>query len=564
MGKLVLGILCFTALLLVGYSGYRSYETWKQNHLMSMARQFAAESDLRNAQLSLSELLHVNPQNVEASRLMADLVETDQSPAALSWWKRVVELDPHSSNDRLALAAIAVKMHDLTSASNALAGIQEADKNTAAYHKIAGGLDAAANQLAAAEAHFLAAIRLEPQNPAPELSLAVLRLHDTNAAAMVEARNTLSRLGSNPSNSTLRCQAIRELTIDAIHHHQRDASLALSKRLVQETNSLFTDRLLRLEAMWETRNEGFKMEQASLQQEAQSDPAKIEELIMWQLGKVPPGESLAWLRSLPMTTQTNQPVAQLKAECCVALQDWLGLQACVEKGDWGELESVRHAFKTRALRGQGLSNAAEGEWRQAVQAANGQEASLGMLMRLAAQWNWVSEGEDILWTIVNGHPNEEWARQALARALFASGQTRSLMQLYSQQATRVPSDLAAKNNVAMTALLLDEQELKPHQIALELYHESPTNSSFATTYAFSLYQQGKKTEALEVLDLLDPRELETALVAPFYGILLEATGNRMKARRYLDLASKFQILPEERKLIDSAKKDLDQTGTPKS
>ena len=236
----------------------------------------------------------------------------------------------------------------------------------------------------------------------------------------------------------------------------------------------------------------------------------------------------------------------------------------MEKGNWGELESARHAFKARAFRGQGLSDAAKEEWGQAVQAASGQEARLGMLLRLAAQWSWLNEGEDILWSIVNEHPNEEWACQALARALFVSGQTRSLMQLYSRQATRSPSDLAAKNNVAITALLLDAQELKPRQMALDLYHESPTNSSFAATYAFSLYQQGKIAEALKVLDLLDPRQLETASVAPCYGLLLEATGNRMEAKRYLDLALKFQLLPEERKLVDNARRDVEQTGTPRS
>jgi tetratricopeptide (TPR) repeat protein len=429
---------------------------------------------------------------------------------------------------------------------------------------MAGSLDAAANHLAAAESQFLEAIRLDPQNPAPELSLAVIRLHGTNAAAMVEARNTLSRLSSNQTNSGLRCQAIRELTIDAIHHHQSNDSLALSKRLVQESNSLFTDRLLRLEALRETQNKGFKMELASVEREAQNDPARIQDLIMWQLGKVPPGESLAWLRSLPMATQTNQPVTLLEAECCVTLQDWTGLQTCVEKGNWGDMEPVRHAFKTRALRGQGLSEAANREWKQALQAANGREANLVMLLRLAGQWTWQNEGEDILWTIVKEHPNEEWARQALARSLFASGQTRSLMRLYSEQAARIPSDLVSRNNVAMTALLLDAQELKPHQIALELYHEAPTNSAFAATYAFSLYQQGKKTEALKVLDGLGPQQLESASVAPCYGILLAATGNRAKAKRYLDLASKVQMLPEERKLIDSARNDLDQTGTPKS
>ena len=52
MRKLISVILCLTALLLLGYSGYRSYSTWKQKHLMSMARQFAAKSDLGNARLS--------------------------------------------------------------------------------------------------------------------------------------------------------------------------------------------------------------------------------------------------------------------------------------------------------------------------------------------------------------------------------------------------------------------------------------------------------------------------------------------------------------------------------
>jgi len=564
MRKLVLSILCFTALLLLGYAGYRSYETWKQKHLMAMARQFAAESDLPNARLSLSELLRVNPLNIEATRLMGDLAETDQLSEAQFWRQRVVELAPHSSKDRLALAAVALQLRDLTTAASALDGIQDDHRNTAAYHCMAGSLDAAANQFAAAEAHFREAIRLEPQNLDPQLSLAVLRLHDTNAIAKAEGRDTLNLLSSNPTNSSLRCQAIRELAIDAIRGHRQEASLSLSKRLVEETNSVFTDRLLRLEALFETHDAELKTEMATLEREIQSDPAKIQEMGLWQLGKIPPDQSLVWLRSLPSAIQTNPPAAELEARCLVALQDWPGLAACVETGKWGELECVRHAFKSCALRGLNLNMAAEGEWKQALQAANGQEAMLTLLARLAAQWNWVSESDELLRTIVHEYPNEEWARQALAQSLFASGQTLSLMQLYSQQAKRFPADLAARNNVAMTALLLRAEELNPHQIAQELYQESPTNSSFAATYSFSLYLQGKKIEALKVLDRLDPPQLETASVAPCYGILLEATGNRSKAKKYLDLASRFPMLPEERQLIDNAKRELDQTGPPKS
>jgi tetratricopeptide (TPR) repeat protein len=556
--------MCFGAVLLLGYLGYRSYRTWKQKHLIRMARQFAAASDLRNAQLSLSELLQANPLDVEASRLMAELTPADQLSAKLSWRKRVVALDPQSSKDRLALADLAVRMHELPAAAAALQGIPEADQNTADYHDVAGSWHAAANQLSAAEADFRAAMRLDPGNPARELSLAVLRLHDTNEAAMVEARSTLSQLSSNPTNSTLRGQALRELAIDAIHHHQKEASLDFVGRLLQETNALFTDRLLRLEALWETQDAGFKQELASLQVEARTDPAKIEEIMMWQLGKIPPDQSLSWLRSLPAVTQTNQPVAQLEAECLLALQDWTGLDACAEKCNWGGLEPVRHAFRARALRGEDLAAAAEGEWKQALLAAHGQQSMQVMLLRLTAQWSWLSEGEEILRTIVSEHPDAEWARKALGQSLFASGQTRSLMQLCSQQSSRDPSDLVAKNTLAITALLLNAQEMRPAQIALELYQKSPTNASFAATYAISLYLQGKKTEACQVLERLDPQQLESAPVAPCYGLLLEASGDGRKAKKYLDLASKLQMLPEERKLIESARRSLDRGETPKS
>ncbi len=564
MRKLFLGSLCFVALLILGYSGYRGYRTWRQKHLLTMAREFAAKSDLRNAQLSLSELLSQNPQNIEATRLLADLAETEPLATAMALRQRVVELDPHSSNDRLALAAIALQMRDLTTASNALAGIDEAGQKSAAYHNIAGAVCVAASQLAAAEAHYSEAIRLEPNNPGPEISLAVLRLLGTNAAAAVDARHTLSRLGANPTNSSLRCQALRELTIDALQQNQKEASLDLSRRLVQETNSVFTDRLLRLEALRLNQNEGFKSELASSEREAQNDPAKIQELMSWQLDKVPLGESLAWLRSLPAAIQTNPPVALLKAGCCIELQDWPGLQSCVEKGNWADQEFIRHAFQARAHRGQGMSDAAHTEWEQSIQAASGQKVRLIMLLRLTERWTWLDERRDVLRAIVDHYPNEDWARQALAQSLFASGQTRSLMQLYRRQASINPSDLDARNTLAMTALLLDAREMEPRQIALELYRLSPTNSSFATTYAFSLHQQGKNAEALKVLDGLDPQLLETAYVAPCYGIVLEATGNHIKAKKFLDLASKFPMLPEELALIESAKRKLDQPAPPKS
>ena len=553
MRKLFTILLVCVAVLLAGYTGYRGYKVWKNKHLMTLGHEFLAKSDARNAVLSVQEVLRSDPNNLDATRVMAQLAEAGRLPSALMWRSRVVEISPHSLDDRLALAQTALTMHDYVTATNALEGADAADKEKAAYHNIAGAVAAGANKFTDAETHFLEASRLEPHNPAPQLNLAVVRLHGTNTLDMEEARIVLQRLAANPTNSSLRCQALRELTFDAMAHKQETKAVALSRQLTQETNSSFTDSIMRLEVLLETKNADFKPALAKCQREAATNQSKIYELATWEMSKTSPADALVWLRSLPMNTQTNQPATLLAAECYAAAKDWRGLHAWLEKQHWAELEFVRHAFISRSLRGQELTDTAKTEWEQALKSANSQKQSLVMLLRLAAQWNWVNEGEDLLQTIVIRYPQEKWAMQALTQTLFAGGRTRSLMQLFSQQLKRTPSDLGAKNNLAMTALLLDAKELKPHDLARDVYVQAPTNSSFAATYAFSLYVQGKKTDALKVMQQIKPQDLESPSIAGYYGIILKATGGGASAGVYLDKAAKAALLPEERKLFAEAK-----------
>jgi Flp pilus assembly protein TadD len=556
MRKTFVIIICCIAVLLGSYVVYRSYNVWKCNHLMSLAHQFLAKADGRNALLCVQQVLRSDPLNLDATRVMAQFSEAARSPSALLWWTRVVELNPHSLDDRLALAQTAVMSRDFATATNALEGVDQSDRNTVAYHNAAGAVAAAANQTALAEAQFLEAAKLDPQNQNVQLNLAIVRLHGTDPPAITEARDSLKQLSSNATNSFMRCQALRELALDALGHRQADQALLLSKQLLRETNSTFQDRLLHLKIMQETGNAEFRPALLAYQHEAGGNPGKIYELATWQMANISPQDALTWLRTLPPNTRTNQSVELLVAECCTMLRDWRGLQSSIEQQNWAELEFVRHAFLSRALRGQELVDSAKVEWELALNAANGQRGSLVMLLRLADQWNWQSENEDILWIIVNRYPGEQWAIEALSQAMYAGGQTRSLMQLYGQEARRVPSNLLMKNNLAMTALLLDAQELKPYELAKEVYENSPTNSAYASTYAFSLYLQGKNAEALKVIETLKPQELQDPSISGYYGLILKTMGDRAGARIYLDSTSNANLLPEERKLFDEARAGL--------
>lgn len=553
MRKIFLVLSCCVVALLLGYSGYRGYRVWAQNHWISLARQFAAKSDARNELLSLQQVLRSNPRNLEACRMMANLTEASRLPSAIIWRERVLELNPDFLDDRLALAQTAVVFKDYALATNVLAGMSEAGKNSVAYHSLAAVIALAGGQPDAAEAHFIEASRLDPGNPSITINLAVVRLHGTNNADMAQARIALKQVSMNSTNLAVRCQAERELVIDAMRNRNMETALAISADLVRQTNSIFSDQLLRLEVLMEARSTEFKPVLALLQREAAKNSAKLYELTDWQILKTSPAEALAWLRSLPAPVQTNQPAALLVAECQTLVKDWSGLQEFLQNQNWGESEFVRHAFLTRALRGQKLDESAKAEWEVALKEASGQKAMLIGLLRQVAQWNWETEGQEILWIIVNRYPEEQWATQLLNQSLYAGGQTRSLMQFYSLQSTRFSSSLPYKNNLALTALLLSAQEFKPYELAREVYEKSPTNSNYVSTYAFSLYLQGKNAEALKVIEQLKPGELQNPSIAGYYGIILKASANPAKARTYLDLSLKEHSLPEERALFEKAR-----------
>ena len=539
--------LWFAALLGAAFLGYYGYVTSRQARLLKQARGYLAHSNPQSTLLCLRRALSYNPGDVEACRLMAALTESSRSPAALLWRSRVVELSPRSTSDRIALAQTAMMFGDYLSATSALEGISANGKQTAAYHNAAGSVAVASRQFANAESHFLEACQLEPTNPASCMNLAVVRLQSTNSGALAQARTALGSLRTNP---VLRCEALRELTADALRHQRAEEALAYSAELMHQTNHVFADEVLRLEVLRTGRESEFKPALVAVQGEAAKDSRKLYELVVWQSAKAGPDQALMWLQSLPAETQTNQPAALLDAQCRAALHDWSGLRASLERQNWAELEPIRHAFQSLALRGQELMSSSDMEWQLALTAASNRKETLVMLFQLCKAWNWAARAEDLLWILIRNHPAEKWATVALARNLLAEGRTRSLMTLYSQEASANPTDLSAKNNLALTALLLSAWELRPHDLAREVYGKAPADPAFASTYAFSLHLQKKNDDALKVFEKLTTQQLEDPAIACYYGVVLQATGNGEKAKKYLDLAVKGRLLPEERKLLE--------------
>jgi tetratricopeptide (TPR) repeat protein len=553
MRKLFLTLLCLCLVFVAAFAGYRGYKIWKQKHLVKLARAFLDKSDGANAILCLRQALHTNPNNLEACRMMADFADVARSPQAVVWRSRLVDLEPHSFTNRLALARTAMAVGDAALAQKTLDGADDASKKTAVYHKVAGAVDLSARRLPDAETHFSEAARLEPANPVSQLNLATLRLQKNDPQAPAEARAVLQALCTNQA---VRCDALRQLTLDALRHTNLNGALAFSGQLLKDTNSIFRDRMVHLDILGASTNSQQQSFLASLQKEAASDPPKTYAVAKSMLSAGKAQAALAWLKSLPPATRTNLPVPMIEAECYMAAKDWATLQTSLGKQDWSDMDCLRLACRSRAFREQGMGASAKADWASAMKATGNRRELLVQFLNLTATWDWPQEHEDVLWAVASHYPKEKWAIRGLAERFYAAGRTRSLLTLFTLAAQNDPADPAAKNNLAMTAMLLESWEKKPHDLAREVYAKFPTNASFVSTYAYSLLVQQHAGEALKTMEQLSPQQLEVASISGYYGLILQASGNAAKARKYLDLASKATLLPEEKKLITQASKKI--------
>jgi cytochrome c-type biogenesis protein CcmH/NrfG len=578
MRKLFISTICLCVLFVTGFAGYRSFHIWKQKHLVTMARQFVAKADGANAVLCLRQALQSNPNNLEACRMMADFAEATRSPQAVTWRSRVVELEPDSLPNRLALARTATGVGNLALAQKALDGVDDDDKETAVYQTMAGAVDLAAKNFSDAEVHFAEAARLQPTNAVSQLHLATLRLQKNDPQAAAEARATLQRLTTDPG---VRVDALRQLTLDALQHTNLDAALTFSQDLLKETNSVFGDRMLRLNILgagggsrrseiggrtsdigavgtgatpYDDRNAELEGFLAELQRESANHPAEAYDVARWMLMAGKPAPTLAWMQTLPPATRTNLPLPMTEADCYMALKNWAGLQTNLVGQNWSGLECMRRACLARAYREQGATSSAKAEWISAMKAAGTRRELLTQLYSIVVAWNWGLEQEDVLWAIANRYPSEMPVIQALSERLYAAGNTRSLQTLFSLATQNNRTNLAMMNNLAMTALLLESWEKKPHELAREAYGKASTNASIVSTYAYSLLVQQKTNEALQTIQRLSSRQLEEPTIAAYYGLILKASGQGEKANQYFEIASKEKLLPEERKLIERARR----------
>ena len=156
-------------LVAVIWGGHDVYARWQEKRLTRRALVALQHGDEATASLAARAALQVKPNSVPASRIVAELGEKSGNRAALDWRRKVVEADPHSIEDELALARCALQFNEPTIAEQALSAAGEQGKNQAAYHAVAAALAELKKDDETAIHEWEMAVRLAPEEPAYQL-----------------------------------------------------------------------------------------------------------------------------------------------------------------------------------------------------------------------------------------------------------------------------------------------------------------------------------------------------------------------------------------------------------
>jgi Flp pilus assembly protein TadD len=546
--KKPLAFLILMVLLIVG--AWKGFFYAKLHLSIKYSRRELAKRSFMQAEFWTDRALSVDPGNLEALRLMAEIQEVQNKPSALEWRIRVAQRNPGNPEALIAWAKCALSFQQVDMALKVLESLPADFKTRSAdYHAVSANCALTRQEIGLALSHFMKAAELEPGNPIHRLNVAAVRL--TNSISQQTRAVPARELEAALADPGLNLFAARSLLVDAIRWRDREKAPRYAKLIRDHPDHLFSDELSCLEA--ETTEQNFRAAIQKTEQEAEADEAKTVEMADWLSSHGQVSELLRWYPLLPPTRQNNVRVQMAVSESYLAARDWNGLEIFLAPCQWPEGDFLKRAMLIRCKRER--SEPWEKEWRQLATEVESRPPEGLLLAGLVLGWKWRAEAETLLWAAANNPLTEAKALETLWVLFLQTNDTLKLLRVARGQLRLEPDNPTKKNNFAFLSMLLRSTTDYPERYAKEAYTTNPKVPEWAATYAYALHLSGRSAEGRKVMENLAPEALEHPGIALYYAIVLADTGQFTRARETLAKLKPLGLLPEEQKLaMDLAQK----------
>ena len=566
-GRLAVVIGGLAIALLIGVSfftyGSKLYETWRERRLLQQATTLLQEGKVSEAAQMAHELTRRHPDSLAALSILADTAEKQNLEEAIAWRERIARLLPKDPESQLNLASAALRFGKLDLAREALDRVSPSDRDSAAFHVVAGWLARAEGNFVEQEEQFAAAVNKEPKNDLYQFNLAALQVRSKDPEKSNTARETLERLSSI---APYRTGAIRALLNDAVEHNDLAAADGFAQQLQMSPEITFNDYLLCLNFYRKLDEKKFRRLLEKVKPFAARNASDLASLIDWMNQNRLAGDVVKWVENLPATRLSSPLASVAVADAYATVKNWSRLKRWTRIGNWGDAEYLRLAYGAiteqhlRSGSGSKTSSEFEALWRSAEELSRSEPQRELTLARLATKSQLTNQAEE-LWVRVKENPTMR--REALdnLRQLYrAKDETTKLYDVLQRLHETSPNEATITAYLARLGLDLGENTERSHQLAKEAYDRAPNDVGCAVTYAFSLHRLARNEEALAIVQSLPPDQLREPHAAVYVALVLAEGGELHEAKDYVDAAENGKVYPEEKKVLEEAKTKLIATS----
>jgi predicted Zn-dependent protease len=556
VGGLVIAILL--GIFFVGY-GSKLYQNWRENRLLYQATALLEEGKLNKAAQIAREILARHPDSLPALYILAETAERENLEEAVSWRERIARLLPKNPESQLNFASAALRFGKLDLVREALDRISPRDRDSAAFHVVAGWLARAEGNFAEQEDQFAAAVKKEPNNDLYQFNLAALQLRSNDTEKSENARDALERLSKV---APYRTGALRALLNHAVERHELTAADNFAQQLQMSPEVTFGDYLLCLNFYQKLDDKKFRLLLERVKPFAARNASDLAALVEWMNQNGLAGDVARWIDKLPAAQVSSPPALVAVADAYATLKNWSRLRRWTRPGPWGEAEYLRLAYEAIAVQhlrsGNGSSVKSEFQtlWQTAEELSEDEPERELALARLATKWELGTQSEELWLRVEKNSPMRREALDNLRQLYRANDETDKLYQVLQRLHESSPNEAPITADLARLGLNLDRNAERSYQLAKEAYDRAPNEVNCAVTYAFYLHRTGRNAEALAIIQTLPPHQLHDPHAAVYVALVLVEGGQVEEAREYIAAAEKGEIYPEEKKLLEEAKSKL--------
>src|SRR6266487_1002509 len=443
--------------------GSKLYRGWHETRLLHGAASMLQEEKFTQATQNAREVLQLHPDSLPAFQILAEAAEKQNLEETVFWRAQITRLLPNDPASQLNLASAALRFGQLDIARKALDHVSPADRDTAAFHVVAGWLARAEGNFAEQEEQFAAAVKKEPSNDLYQFNLAALQIYSGDAEKSAKARDALDRLSKL---APFRTGALRALLNDAVARNDLAAADNFAQQLQMSQEVTFGDYLLCLNFYRKLDEKKFRPLLERVKLFAVRSPSDLASLMSWMNENSLAGDVVKWIDKLSTDKLTSPPVSIAVADTYANTKNWSRLRRWTGTGSWGDSDYLRIAYQAIAMR-RSQKNAAHTEfetlWRLAEQGTNEQSERELDLARLASRCDLEKESEQ-LWLRVANPPMGREALEALRRLYRANDNLEKLYGTLQRLHESSPNEAPITADLARLGLDIEQNSKESHDL----------------------------------------------------------------------------------------------------